>query len=181
MNGPSWPVAEGERRAGDGARCAQAQRGSLGQGRDGAVTAAALIAAPEGQAPGPACGGLLGSGSARSWFYKHKSSKLPARAARRAALAPSNRLNQRVASFTCTHGYCLSRTAAGIGMCGNWMETPSRLTAKARFPASEDAGGSPRDVSSPARQGSCGCVGRQLPQSDLSGDREANDEASGCG
>ena len=63
------------------------QVGIMGQGRDGAVAVAALIAAQRGQHRIPHAVACRALGVSRSWFYKHKDGTLSARAARRAALA----------------------------------------------------------------------------------------------
>jgi hypothetical protein len=65
----------------------QAQRGPLGQGRDGAVAVAALIAAQRDQHRIPYAVACRALGVSRSWFYKWNGGTLTPRAARRQALA----------------------------------------------------------------------------------------------
>ena len=62
----------------------QTQRGPVGQGRDGAVAVAALIAArrADGIPVAVACRAL---GISRAWFYKHQGRRLSARARPRPA------------------------------------------------------------------------------------------------
>ena len=71
--------------------CPQAQRGPLGQGRDGAVAVAALIAAQRDQHRIPHVVSCRALGVSQAWFYKWSSharaGTLPPRAARRARLA----------------------------------------------------------------------------------------------
>ena len=67
--------------------CAQAQRGPLGEGRDGAVALAALIAAQRDAYQVPQSLSCRALGVSRSWFYKWNGGSLPQRAARRQPLA----------------------------------------------------------------------------------------------
>jgi transposase len=63
-----------------------AQRGPLGQGRDGAVAVAALIAAQRDRHRIPHTVACRALGVSRSWFYKWKAGRLPPRAKRRQRL-----------------------------------------------------------------------------------------------
>ena len=82
----------GERRAGDGARCAQAQRGPLGQGRDGQPVAVAGFVASQREAHGvPQAVSCRALGLSQSWFYKWEDGQLPPRAARRGAAESRDR------------------------------------------------------------------------------------------
>src|SRR5689334_19950919 len=79
-------AAQGERRAADGARCAQALGRPLGQGRDGPVAVAGFIAAQRAAHGVPHAVSCRALGVSQSWFYKWEDGQLPARAARRERL-----------------------------------------------------------------------------------------------
>src|SRR5262249_36982443 len=68
------------------ARCAQAQRGPLGQGRDGPVAVAGFIAAQREAHGVPQAVSCRALGVSQSWFYKWRDGVLLARAARRERL-----------------------------------------------------------------------------------------------
>src|SRR6266576_1723262 len=74
----NWVNAD-RRRRGEG-------DGALGQGRDGAVAVAALIAAQRDAHGIPAALACRALGVSRSWFYKHEDAVLPPQAARREQL-----------------------------------------------------------------------------------------------
>jgi transposase InsO family protein len=63
------------------------ENADLGQGRDGAVAVAALIAAQRDEHRIPHATACRALGVSRSWYYKHKDRKLTPRQARRQALA----------------------------------------------------------------------------------------------
>jgi putative transposase len=95
-----------------------------GQGRDGAVAVAALIAAQRDQHRVPHAVACWALGVSRSWFYKHKDGTLTARAARREALAAEVRR-----LFTAHRGtYGSPRITADLRAAG-WKVSENTVTA----------------------------------------------------
>ena len=87
MSGRSWPGCARRTPSWRWSVMCSSAGGPLGQGRDGAVAVAALIAAQRDRAPDPARGGLPGAGGVPVLVLQEEDGELPPRAARRAALA----------------------------------------------------------------------------------------------
>src|ERR1700754_3260266 len=80
-------LRKGERRVGDGARCAQALGCPLGQGSDAAVSLAALIAAQGAEHGIPVAVSCRALGVSQAWFHKWRRGDRSPRRKRRTALA----------------------------------------------------------------------------------------------
>jgi transposase-like protein len=80
-------AAQGKRRAGDGARCAQTLGRPLGQGSDAAVSLAALIAAQRARYGIPHAVSCRALGVSQAWFYKWRTGDDSTQRHRRKALA----------------------------------------------------------------------------------------------
>ena len=98
-----------------------------GQGRDGAVAVAALIAAQRDEHRIPHAVTCRALGVSRSWFYKHKDRPLTARAARRQALAAEAR--RLVNAHRGTYGS--PRITADLRAAG-WQVSPNTVAAVMR-------------------------------------------------